>query len=93
MDTYVFVVDSTCTVLVNPLFPEQEGKNVYDYQDIRGKYFFREFFRVVNEKGSGWVDYYWPKPGDARPSSKTSFVKKIVVRKQPYLVGTGIYTE
>ncbi len=92
-DTYVFVVDSTYTVLVNPPFPGEEGHHVYDYQDVNGKFFFREFFRVANEKGAGWVDYVWPKPGEAKPCPKSSFVKKTVVRGVYYIVGTGIYIE
>jgi signal transduction histidine kinase len=92
-DTYVFVVDSAYKVLVDPPFPGEEGKYVYDYRDINGKYFFREFFKVANEKGSGWVDYAWPKPGEAGPSPKTSYVKKIMVRGEAYLVGTGIYID
>jgi signal transduction histidine kinase len=92
-DTYIFVVDSSCTVLVDPAFPGEEGKNVSDYRDINGKYFFREFFRVANDNGSGWIDYYWPKPGEGKPSLKTSYVRKIVVRGVVYLVGTGIYLD
>jgi len=92
-DTYIFVVDSTYTVLVDLPFPDEEGKNVYDYHDIKGKYFFREFFKTVNEKGSGWVEYFWPRPGETRPSPKTSYVKKIVVRGETFLVGTGIYLD
>jgi len=92
-DTYIFVVDSSYTVLVDPPFPGEEGHNVYDYRDINGKYFFRDFFQVANEKGSGWVDYAWPKPGEAKPSPKTSYVRKVVVRGVVYLVGTGIYIE
>jgi signal transduction histidine kinase len=92
-DTYVFVVDSTFTVLVDPPFPGEEGHNVYDYSDINGKFFFREFFRVANEKGSGWIEYAWPKPGEAKPSPKSTYVRKTMVRGVFYLVGTGIYVE
>jgi signal transduction histidine kinase len=92
-DTYVFVVDSAYKVLVDPPFPGEEGQIVYDYRDINGKYFFREFFRIAEEKGSGWVDYAWPRPGEANPSPKTSFVRKIVVKGDVFLVGTGIYLE
>jgi signal transduction histidine kinase len=92
-DTYVFVVDSSYTVLVDPPFPGEEGHNVKNYSDISGKLFFQEFFRVANEKGSGWVDYAWPKPGEAKPSPKSSYVRKIVVRGLFYLVGTGIYVD
>ena len=92
-DTYVFVVDSAYKVLVNPAFPGEEGQNVYDLRDVNGKYFFRELFHVAGEKGSGWVDYLWPKPGEARPSPKSTYVRKIVVRGTSYIVGTGIYPE
>ena len=92
-DTYIFVVDSSYNVLVDPPFPGEEGHNVYDYKDVNGKYFFREFFRVANESGSGWVDYAWPKPGQAIPSPKSSFIKKIKTKGVVYYVGTGIYSE
>jgi len=92
-DTYIFVIDSSYNVLVDPPFPGEEGHNVRDYRDINGKFFFREFFRVAGEQGSVWVDYAWPKPGEANPSPKSSYVRKIVVRGTPYLVGTGIYKE
>ncbi|MEI6683943.1 MAG: cache domain-containing protein [Bacteroidota bacterium] len=92
-DTYVFVVDSSYKVLVNPAFPGEEGQNVYDLKDVNGKYFFRELFQVAGEKGSGWVDYVWPKPGEARPSPKSTYVRKIVVKGSTYLVGSGIYPE
>jgi cytochrome c len=92
-DTYVFVVDSTYTVLVDPPFPGEEGHNVHDYKDMNGKYFFQEFFRVADEHGSGWIDYVWPKPGEANPSKKSSYVSKIRVKGMVYLVGTGIYSE
>lgn len=92
-DTYVFVVDSAYIVLVDPPFPGEEGHNVYNYSDVNGKFFFRDFFRVANEQGSGWVDYAWPRPGEAKPSPKSSYVRKITVRGTYYLVGTGIYNE
>ncbi len=92
-DTYVFVVDSSYKVLVNPAFPGEEGQNVYDLKDVNGKYFFRELFQVASDKGSGWVDYVWPKPDEARPSPKSTYVRKIVVKGATYLVGSGIYPE
>ncbi len=92
-DTYLFVVDSSYLVLVDPPFPGEEGHNVYDYTDVNGKFFFREFFRVAGESGSGWVEYDWPKPGKASPSKKVSYVRKVTSRGMVYLVGTGIYLD
>lgn len=92
-DSYVFVLDTTFTLLVDPPFPKLEGTNVYHYKDRYGKYIFREFMKVAREKGSGWVDYMWPRPGETKQSKKSSFVKKTVINNKFYLVGTGIYLD
>jgi signal transduction histidine kinase len=92
-DSYVFVMDTTFTLLVDPPFPHLEGTNVYHYKDKYGKYIFREFMKVAKEKGSGWVEYMWPRPGETSESTKSSFVKKAVINKKSYLVGTGIYLD
>jgi len=92
-DSYIFVLDTTFTLLVDPPFPKFEGTNVYHYKDIYGKYIFREFMKVARERGSGWVDYMWPRPGETIQSQKSSFVKKVVINNKFYLVGTGIYLD
>jgi cytochrome c len=92
--TYVFVDDFNGTVLVNPPSPEIEGKNLIDMKDAKGKTLVREFINVAKTKGSGWVDYWWPKPGEHKPSKKLSYIKKA---KMPggemVVVGAGIYSE
>ncbi|MFC2102323.1 cache domain-containing protein [Bacteroidota bacterium] len=90
-DSYIFVLDTSYTLLVNAPFHDLEGKNLYDMQDVNGKYFFREFVQVAEEDGSGWVFYKWPKPGETKPSNKCSYIKKIATRGKIYIVGTGIY--
>jgi cytochrome c len=92
--TYVFVDDINGIVLVNPPSPELEGKNLIDWKDAKGKALLREFITVAKNKGSGWVDYWWPKPGEEKPSKKMSYVKRA---KMPtgelIIVGAGIYGE
>jgi len=92
--TYVFIDDIKGNVLVNPPSPEIEGKNLIDFKDAKGKLLIREFIKVAESKGSGWVDYWWPKPGENKASKKQSYVKKA---KMPngttVIVGAGIYGE
>jgi len=92
--TYVFVDDMNGTVLVNPPSPEIVGKNLIDTQDAGGKALIREFIKIAETKGSGWVDYWWPRPGEDKPSRKMSFVRKA---KMPdgkmVIVGAGMYAE
>ena len=89
--TYIFVMDSAYILVVDPPFPDLEGTNVFEYQDSNGKYLFQEFMQVANTQGAGWVDYMWPKPGETVPSSKSSYIKMVVIDGEPYIVGMGMY--
>lgn len=93
-ETYVFVDDFNGIVLVNPPSPEIEGKNLIDMRDAKGKALVREFITVAKTKGSGWVDYWWPKPGENKPSKKMSYIKKAKMPNgEMVVVGAGIYAE
>jgi methyl-accepting chemotaxis protein len=52
---------------------------------------FAEFIDVCKKKGSGWVDYMWPKPGSKTASLKVSYVKKAMCDGVEVVVGCGIY--
>jgi len=92
-DTYVFVLDTSCNMLVDPADPASEGQNLRNMRDADGKFICREFVKVAHDQGSGWVDYLWPKPGTTKPVPKSSFVRRTVVDGQTYVVGTGIYPQ
>jgi len=93
-EVYVFVDDMNGTALVNPPTPEIEGKNLIGMKDAKGKAFVREFIETAKTKGSGWVDYWWPKPGEDKPSKKISYIKKAKMPNgETVIVGAGIYVE
>jgi methyl-accepting chemotaxis protein len=43
-------------------------------KDKEGKEYIQEFIEVVKGKGSGRVDYRYPKPGEKNPSYKITYV-------------------
>jgi cytochrome c len=86
-DTYLFALDLNLNVLLHPAIPKREGTNVTDQKDSNGKLYYQEFVKVVQSKGSGWVDYTFPKPGQTQPSQKWSYVKAVTVDGVPALVG------
>lgn len=86
--TYVFVMKMDGTMLGHPYKPSLIGKNLINTKDKTGKYFFKEFVKVANEKGSGWVNYMWPKPNEEKPSPKTSYILKV---NDKVFVGAGVY--
>lgn len=89
-DAYVFVLDPSGIMLVNVGFPDLENSNVAAMQDAAGKMIGQEILSVPLGEAA-WVDYLWPKPGDERPSPKSSYVRRVEVDGREYIVGAGVY--
>ena len=91
LDTYVLVMDGKGFELVNPVFPNLEGRNLYDYKDRKGKYVIREIITLAEKVGAGWTTMMWPKPGESVPVKKLMFVRGTKVGKKLLIVGSGVY--
>ena len=72
---YFWINDMHPTVIMHPIKPELEGKDVTETKDPNGVYLYVAFVKVVTASGAGFVDYMWPKPGSQTPIPKTSYVK------------------
>lgn len=90
-DTYIFATDMDAVGLVNPAFPMLEGRDLYDLVDAQGKYLNRDFVRVAETQGSGWVDYMWPKPGESVATQKSTYVSLAKMGDKRIVVGCGVY--
>lgn len=90
-DSYIFVIDANGVDLVNPGFPNLEGRNILNVKDTQGKQPIREMLNVVRTSGSGWVDYMWPKPGESVSTQKSAYVSKAKLGNEWVLVGCGVY--
>jgi hypothetical protein len=75
--TYVAVQDlNSGEQYVAPMQYKMVGQKLKSQKDAKGKPVFVVMCDVVREKGEGWVEYYWPKPGTQEIIHKYSFVKK-----------------
>ena len=92
-DTYLFAYDMKANVLLNPAFPQREGTNVTGQKDAKGKLFHQAIIDTAATKGSGWVDYWFPKPGQTEPSQKWTFVKRVTIDGVPGLIASGFYPD
>lgn len=89
-DTYVFMLNMDGKMLAHPMKPELTQKEtLFQVRDTSGKPLFVEFVELANSKGKGWVDYMWPKPGQDKPTAKSSYIYRIPGTQ--YIVGAGIY--
>jgi signal transduction histidine kinase len=89
--TYLYAYDLKGNVLLNPAFPAREGTNVTGQKDAKGKLFHNEIIKTAETKGSGWVDYMFPKPGQTKPSQKWAYVSKVTIDGVSGLVASGFY--
>lgn len=90
-DAYIFVIDMNGVELVNPAFPNLEGRSLLDLKDTQGKLLVRDMLAVVRASGSGWVDYMWPKPGENVSTRKSTFVTRARLGRRSVMVGSGVY--
>jgi diguanylate cyclase (GGDEF)-like protein len=88
---YFWINDLTPKMIMHPIKPELEGTSLTDFRDVHGTYLFKEFVRVCKEKGGGFVEYMWPKPGESVPVPKISYVR--LFEPWGWVIGSGIYVD
>lgn len=89
---YFWIHDARdATMIMHPIKPDLNGKNLDQMKDKAGKQLFNEMNKVVKASGSGFVDYLWPKPGSEEGVPKVSFVMGFAPWN--WVVGSGIYID
>ncbi|MFO7753146.1 MAG: methyl-accepting chemotaxis protein [Desulfobacteraceae bacterium] len=88
---YFWINDTAPVMVMHPVKPSLDGQDLSGMQDPDGKYLFREMVDVCADKGSGFVDYKWPKPGHEEPVDKISYVR--LFEPWGWILGTGMYID
>ncbi|MFI5014633.1 MAG: cache domain-containing protein, partial [Hyphomicrobiales bacterium] len=93
IDDYFFVQSDNVVTIVNGARPDREGLDGTKTVDPTGKYYTLEMHKLAAEKGEGFVDYLFAKPGASldHPSPKLSYVKWFAPWK--WTLGTGVYID
>ena len=86
---YFWINDMHPHVVMHPIKPELNGKDVSETKDPNGVPLFKAFVAKVRESGKGFVAYQWPKPGKDNPVEKLSYVQGF--EPWGWVVGSGIY--
>ena len=90
-DGYLWINDLEPKMLMHPIYPDLDDKNLADFKDQNGKQFFMEMTKVGKENGEGFVNYVWPKAEGEKPSPKISYVK--LYKPWGWIIGSGIYLD
>jgi methyl-accepting chemotaxis protein len=88
---YFWVNDMTAKMIMHPIKPALDNKDLSDFKDPAGKKLFSVMVDTVKINGEGIVPYLWPKPGSEKPVAKVSYVKGFA--PWGWIVGSGIYID
>lgn len=66
-----------------------QGRNLKNFKTEDGLPLFRQMKKLVEEQGSGFLEYKWPKPGTIGLYHKLGYAERIPGTS--YIVGSGIY--
>lgn len=88
---YFWINDMQPRMVMHPIKPELDGKDLSTMADPNGLLLFNAFVDVVKRQGQGFVAYQWPRPGSERPVDKLSFVRGF--EPWGWVVGSGIYVD
>ncbi len=88
---YFWINDTKPTMIMHPMNPTLNGKDLSSIKDPNGVYLFVEMAKAAKDKGEGLVKYIWAKPGKKEPQPKYSYV--IYFKPWDFVVGTGVYVD
>lgn len=88
---YLWIQGTDLKMIMHPIKPEINGKDLSQEKDANGFNFFAEMNSSCKAKGSGCVQYNWPKPGNTAPVPKLSCVE--LFKPWGWVIGTGIYID
>ncbi|GAA4175069.1 methyl-accepting chemotaxis protein [Shinella granuli] len=88
---YFFINSFDGMMVAHPLNAKLIGTDVRGLKDTHGKAFNIELIQLSQNPGSGFVDYYWDKPGQSQPVEKFSYIQGF--KPWGWGIGTGVYAD
>jgi methyl-accepting chemotaxis protein len=89
---YFWINNSTPKMIMHPLKPSLDGKNLSNIKDPNGVYVFKDIVKATqNSSLGGFVSYKWVKKGKKGPQDKLSYVQKF--EPWDWIIGTGVYLD
>ena len=91
LDTFIFVLDFNGRTLVDPAYPTLQGRNLYNFQDLSGRFVIRAMVETLRSKETGWLQYRWHRPDMVQPLRKLIYFRKVRVADQWLIVGSDFF--
>ncbi|WP_415885289.1 methyl-accepting chemotaxis protein [Neptuniibacter sp. QD37_6] len=90
-DNYVWINDLDARMIMHPIKPELDGKDMSSFKDGQGKALFTNIANTARQNNEGYEDYLWPRPGKSIAVEKISYFK--LFEPWGWVIGTGVYVD
>lgn len=90
-DDYFWIQDSAARMVMHPVKPELNARDMSTFKDPNGKALFVEAAAMAKTPGGGSVSYSWPKGGAGKSQPKISHVERFAA--WDWIIGTGVYVD
>lgn len=91
LDTYVYVMDERGRALVDPAFPQMQGRDLSNFTDAIGRPVTREILSKLRTSDEAWVQYLWARPGAATLARKLAYARRVRIGGETLFVGSDFY--
>ena len=88
---YFTLLDSHPTVLMHPMKPEMNGRDVGSYRDPNGVALYMDAVKVTQNGGQGFTTFAFSKPGSSEPVPKVSY--NVSYQPWDWILMTGVYVD
>lgn len=88
---YFFIYDLKGNCILLPTHPKLEGTNQINLQDSKKQYTIQRMIEIVKTKNSGFLSWFWYKPGEKTMKEKLGFVQ--LYKPLGIFIGTARYEE
>jgi methyl-accepting chemotaxis protein len=89
-DSYFTIINSQ-TVLMHPIHPEMDGKDIGDYRDPNGVYLLKDEVAVIKRDGKGFSAFSFARPGHTGVYPKISY--NVTYQPWGWILNTGVYVD
>ena len=92
-DEYFWINDTQRRMVMHPMSPELNGRDLSAFTDPNGFAMFAAFADTGRDGGRGFVHYQWPRPGETQGPAvdKVSYVAGFA--PWGWVLGSGVYVE
>jgi len=91
LGSYIFVLNQNGMTLVDPAFPTTPGRDLRNFRDVAGVRPISLLLTQLARQDSTWIQYLWPRPGQAVPTRKIIYARKVKIEDQVMIVGSDYF--